>query len=271
MGDALDKTSTPHNVWVSDFTCEEKLVTWTLWQQVCKLAMDDYGYTFGPGPNGKADDHPVQMVTWYNAIAWCNGRSEVEGIPPCYRSGDHGDVIRSGSPDNRTDNVLCDFHLPGYRLLTEAEWEKMARGGVEGQRFPNGNHIDQKTANYFGQTYWPYDDGPSGHDPRWNKPDVRPYTSPVGSFAPNKFGVFDAAGNVSEWVWDWFDKGYYAYSPQADPQGPDGPGDPTAPARVIRGGGWNMYASNCRCCDRGSCRPGSAFNYLGFRCLQNRL
>ena len=102
----------------------------------------------------------------------------------------------------------------GGRLVTEAEWEYAARGSLVGKTYPFGDEIDPKKANYARS-----DAGG---------------TVPVGSYAPNRFGLYDMCGNVVEWVADWYDPAYYARSPKVDPPGPK-----TGKHRVIRGGGWH--------------------------------
>ena len=86
-----------------------------------------------------------------------------------------------------------------------------------------------------------------------------PYTSPVGSFAPNGYGLYDTAGNVWEWCWDW--AGNYSTDPQTDPRGPD-----TGSTRVGRGGNWNFYAEHCRAAYRYGNSPDYIATNIGFRC-----
>ncbi|MBC7170681.1 SUMF1/EgtB/PvdO family nonheme iron enzyme, partial [Candidatus Bipolaricaulota bacterium] len=154
------------------------------------------------------------------------------GLTPCYTVG--GSVYRRGesTPD-------CNWAANGYRLPTEAEWEKAARGELVGARYPWGNEIDCSKANYSGCVV---------------------QTSPVGSYAPNGYGLYDMAGNVWEWVWDWFDSRYYAVSPGSDPRGPA-----SGAARVSRGGGWSRYARHCRGAYRNFLWPDGESYYLGFR------
>jgi sulfatase modifying factor 1 len=192
---------------------------------------------------------PMICVSWYGAAAYCNWRSQQEGKEQCY--------------DTSDPNWPCDFTKNGYHLPTEAQWEYAARGGFSGKRFPWGdvNTISHSQANYYScNGCYSYDLGPPwGFDPTWSADDIYPYTSPVGSFAANGYGLYDMAGNVWQWCNDWW--GLYSSSPQTNPTGPASGYHP-----VLRGGGWFSHASGCRV----ACRyydddPDGRYYYCGFR------
>jgi len=176
----------------------------------------------------QTDDHPVVCVSHNDAVAFCQWLSTKE------------------KKEGRT-----------YRLPWEAEWEYACRAGTNAlfviSNDPEdlvkiGNVADASAKQKF---------------PDWNcvkGNDGFVYTAPVGSLAPNAWGLYDMIGNVWEWCADWYDEKYYASSPPADP-----PGAAEASARVVRGGSWGDYARGCRPADRGRYTPEGRYFYLGFR------
>jgi formylglycine-generating enzyme required for sulfatase activity len=138
---------------------------------------------------------------------------------------------------------------------------------LTGNRFPWGNIISESQANYFGDTAYGYDLGPDGYNPIANYPATTPGTCPVGSFAPNGYGLYDMAGNVFEWCWDW-----YAAPPYPAGSSYLGGTNPTGAAigsfHLLRGGSWVYVASLSRCAYRDYDSPSNADTYWGFRCVR---
>ena len=261
MGDTLDgeTNALPTNVFVSAFYMDVNEVSYSQWQSVYSYATN-HGYGFVHEGAGKATNHPVQSVDWYDVVKWCNARSQQSGLTPVYYT-DTGltQVYTNGEPTTLYPN----WALSGYRLPTEAEWEKAARGGLTGQRFPWGNLIGESQANYPGSAgAYGYDLGPNGYNAIGLVGGATPATSPAGSFPANGYGLYDMAGDVEEWCWDWYGTPYAGGS---DPRGPAGP----SIYRVLRGGSWGLGdAYSTRCAFRRAVSPAQASLSYGFRCVR---
>jgi formylglycine-generating enzyme required for sulfatase activity len=255
MGDSFgegERNERPvHWVSVGSFYMDKFKVTKALWDEVYAWAIT-HGYAFEHAGSGKATNHPVQLISWYDAVKWCNARSEKEGLAPAYYTGaSRFTVYRAGLLDLQNDWV--DWGA-GYRLPTEAEWEKAARGGFSGHRYPwwDADSVDYSRANYLGHPTF--------------AAGAYPWTSPVGIFPPNGYGLYDMAGNVWEWCWDWHEDDWYSTqeATQADTRGPANPHY----WRSLRGGTWYYAADQLRCANRHSTSPGLTFYDTGFRCVR---
>jgi formylglycine-generating enzyme required for sulfatase activity len=213
---------------------------------------------------GDANEKPVHSVT-LNAFEM--GRYEVTNRQ--YAQCVHADICSKPSNSATYDDekfasfpvtdatwndarTFCSWADAGGRLPTEAEWEYAARGGKESMTYPWGNEAPtcakgaKNGANFGGGGDCPVS------------------TMPVGSFAPNGYGLYDMAGNVWEWVSDWYGDTYYASSPTSNPQGPA-----TGDSRVLRGGSWNFNPNLLRVSLRGRYSPGYWDIDDGFRCARS--
>ena len=264
MGDTLDGLgdAVPIGVGLSAFYMDTNLVSYSQWTNVKAFATSQ-GYTFVNAGAGKAANHPVQSVNWYDTVKWCNARSQHAALSPVYYT---DAALTAVYTNGEPETLYPDWGAAGYRLPTEAEWEKAARGGLSGQRFPWGNVINQNLANYPGYTaYYSYDLGPDGYNAAFTN-GVTPYTSPVGSFAANFYGLYDMAGNVNEWCWDWYAT---PYAGGINPHGPAvSPFGGFDGGRVTRGGDWANGAEAARCANRGFNRPFFPSDHIGFRCVR---
>jgi len=196
-----------HRVWVAGF-----------YLAACQVTNADYARflratgtqppPFWDDPNFNHPEQPVVAVSWFDGVKYCDWLSSVTG--------------------------------QRYRLPTEAEWERAARGGAEGKLFPWGDAAPHPLP---------------GCEKRW-----KTGPEPVAQYAPNAFGLYDICENVHEWCSDWYQADYYALSPDRNPRGPE-----TGKRRSSRGGSWRHHIKVARCAARSSIPPEFHYADYGFR------
>lgn len=199
VGGVLPSTSELSGQTVNSFHIGKYEVTWGEWKQVRDWAVANGYADLERIGTGGSDNHPVRLVNWYDAVKWCNAKSEKEGLNPVYLRS--GQVYRQGEgpSDSRYDpnsQVLYvidrDYLANGYRLPTDAEWEWAARGGVSSRGFIFSGSDDLNAVGW-------YKDNSSGAPAAFLNGRG---TYPVGLKQPNELGIYDMSGNASEWVWD---------------------------------------------------------------------
>ena len=201
-----------HRVWLDEFSLAECQVTHAEYAQFL-LATGHAQPPHWSDPNFSSPEQPVVAVSWFDAAAYCEWLSGATGH--------------------------------AYRLPTEAEWERAARGGIEQNEYPWGNGSPEALPNYSG---------------RW-----RTGPEPVGGAERNAYGLCDIGANVHEWCADWFSADYYGASPDRNPQGPA-----TGTRRASRGGSWRHYTKVSRCAARSSIPPEFQYADYGFRVACDR-
>jgi formylglycine-generating enzyme required for sulfatase activity len=222
-----DEEKPVHTVSIDAFLMDRHEVTQAEYEKLGKIE------AFPNPSHFQGADLPVEQVTWPQAARFCNARSRLEGLQPCYNE----------------DTGLCDFTASGYRLPTEAEWEYACRAATD--------------SDYsFGS------DARRLADFAWYADNSARKTHPVAQKKPNSRGLFDMHGNVAEWCQDVYDPEYYGTSPENNPCGP-----PEGSLYVLRGGSWKSPAQDLRSTHRLGENPGFsdaclARDAIGFRCVR---
>jgi formylglycine-generating enzyme len=256
IGDSDLAGAPPTNVYVSAFVMDVNLVNYSLWTNVYAYA-SAHGYSFANTGGGSGTNYPVVGVDWYDCLKWSNARSQQAGLLPVYYTDATFTQLFTNGDSGIT--VYQNLSVNGFRLPTEAEWEKAARGGGIGRRFPWGNLISPKQAQYFAMAgYGGYDLGPLTNPSG---------PSPVGSFDVNGYGLYDMAGNVLQWCWDWYASQYTTGSPYLGGINPTG-ADSGLGTRAQRGGYFAFSANLARCANRFGNIPYIAKSHFGFRCVR---
>lgn len=235
--------------WRSEDETQHTVAVSSFYMSPYEVTQKEYQEVMGENPSHfSGEDLPVESISWRDAIAYCNARSEQEGLTPVYTI--------------EQDSVKWDRAADGYRLPTEAEWEYACRAGTQ-TPFNTETSISAEEANYYGHYPYGIEENYFSQENLDTRPgEYRQTTVAVGSFSPNGFGLYDMHGNIGEWVWDYY--GPYDPAEQEDPAGPD-----TGVLKVYRGGGWNDFAKNMRSAYRATLSETLSGFQIGLRLVRN--
>lgn len=217
-----------------------------------EVTQNEWMDVMGDNPAQFNDDtnRPVERVSWYHVLVYCNMRSVKEGLTPCYAIGGTTNTAAWGevpsAPNATWSAATCDWNANGYRLPSEAEWEYAARGGASNvhQKYSGSNTIiadEPQIAAYA-----------------WYAKNSNAITHAVETREPNVLGLYDMSGNVWEWVWDWYTS--FDEKETSNPHGSE-----KGAYRVFRGGAYYCRPSFATVSDSNYNIPTSRFNGLGFR------
>jgi formylglycine-generating enzyme required for sulfatase activity len=292
----LDDEKPTHYVVTSDYFIDVYEVNIWHWEKVATWA-EKNGYRFSDSVKQRKDGSywwyqdtssllfPMNMANWYDAVKWCNARSELEGrIPVYYEDANKTTVYRSGSINLEEDNV--NWSATGYRLPTEVEWERAARGNspTAGQAYSWGSSfLNGSLANYY-LSGDPFDNASTPVGYFNGRQDINASENSRGGETTshrdmaNGFGLYDITGNVSEWCWDWYDAKWY-FNPKSRNKNTKGPSviqlADVKPRRVSRGGhyksdseGDRAGGNSLRIAYRGAHLPELGSRMRGLRCVR---
>jgi formylglycine-generating enzyme required for sulfatase activity len=223
---------------------QHQVTVGTFYMEKYEVTQEEYQAVMGQNPSYyKGENLPVECVSWYDAVEYCNRRSLREGLTPAYSiNKSQKDPDNTGAYDSVKWLVAWNKNANGYRLPTEAEWEYACRAGSQ-ETFYSGK--SPESAGWY-----------------WNN--SKEHTRTVGQKEPNRYGLYDMHGNVWEWCWDWYAP--YTPDPQTNPSGPD-----RGSHRVERGGSWGDYSSGLRSASRLDFTPSGKNGRLGFRLVRSSI